>query len=101
MPLSDQIHHDSIKVIPRKLQLALNKDRILRNNKLLECPHPCPPFVLHHFIQSLETFRVVVMTDLQVDIVSLRMGDRVPADIRLTEVSSDVRFDRSLLTGER
>lgn len=35
------------------------------------------------------------------DIVVLSMGDRVPADLRLVEISSDVRFDRSLLTGER
>ena len=35
------------------------------------------------------------------DIVTLTMGDRVPADLRLVTVSSDVRFDRSLLTGER
>ena len=35
------------------------------------------------------------------DVVALSMGDRVPADLRLVEVSSDVRFDRSLLTGER
>lgn len=34
------------------------------------------------------------------DIVVLSMGDRVPADLRLVEISSDVRFDRSLLTGE-
>ena len=35
------------------------------------------------------------------DVVTLTMGDRVPADLRLVTVSSDVRFDRSLLTGER
>jgi magnesium-transporting ATPase (P-type) len=29
------------------------------------------------------------------------MGDRVPADLRLVQVSSDLKFDRSLLTGER
>ncbi|KAI0824955.1 calcium ATPase transmembrane domain M-containing protein [Trametes gibbosa] len=34
------------------------------------------------------------------DIVTLSMGDRVPADLRLVQISSDVRFDRSLLTGE-
>ncbi|KAI0746984.1 calcium ATPase transmembrane domain M-containing protein [Daedaleopsis nitida] len=34
------------------------------------------------------------------DVVALSMGDRVPADLRLVEVSSDVRFDRALLTGE-
>lgn len=35
------------------------------------------------------------------DLVVLSMGDRVPADIRLVQASSDLRFDRSLLTGER
>ncbi|KAJ3317660.1 hypothetical protein HDV06_001317 [Boothiomyces sp. JEL0866] len=34
------------------------------------------------------------------DLVTLSMGQRVPADIRLIEVSSDLLFDRSLLTGE-
>lgn len=34
------------------------------------------------------------------DIVLLSIGQRVPADIRLIEVSSDLQFDRSLLTGE-
>jgi sodium/potassium-transporting ATPase subunit alpha len=35
------------------------------------------------------------------DLVKLSMGDRVPADLRIVEVSSDLKFDRSLLTGER
>ncbi|KAJ3346558.1 hypothetical protein HDU83_002878 [Entophlyctis luteolus] len=40
-------------------------------------------------------------TDVVVgDLVSLSLGNRVPADIRLTSCSSDVKFDRSLLTGE-
>ncbi|EIW55428.1 calcium ATPase transmembrane domain M-containing protein [Trametes versicolor FP-101664 SS1] len=34
------------------------------------------------------------------DVVTLAMGDRVPADLRLVQISNDVRFDRSLLTGE-
>jgi sodium/potassium-transporting ATPase subunit alpha len=35
------------------------------------------------------------------DLIVLSMGERVPADLRLVQVSSDVKFDRSLLTGER
>lgn len=34
------------------------------------------------------------------DIVWLHVGDKVPADVRLVETSSDVRFDRAVLTGE-
>ncbi|SPQ97351.1 unnamed protein product (mitochondrion) [Plasmodiophora brassicae] len=34
------------------------------------------------------------------DVVHLSLGQRVPADLRLLEVSPDLRFDRSLLTGE-
>ncbi|KXS15914.1 calcium ATPase [Gonapodya prolifera JEL478] len=34
------------------------------------------------------------------DLIHLTLGDRVPADVRLVEVSSDLKFDRSLLTGE-
>jgi sodium/potassium-transporting ATPase subunit alpha len=35
------------------------------------------------------------------DVVVLSMGDRVPADLRLVDASTDLKFDRSLLTGER
>ncbi|KAL6302232.1 sodium-potassium ATPase [Sparassis latifolia] len=34
------------------------------------------------------------------DLVYLSMGEKVPADLRLIEVSGDLRFDRSILTGE-
>ena len=46
--------------------------------------------------------QTVPATDLVVgDLVILSMGDRVPADLRIVQVSSDLKFDRSLLTGER
>jgi sodium/potassium-transporting ATPase subunit alpha len=34
------------------------------------------------------------------DIVQIKIGDKVPADLRLLSTSGDVRFDRSVLTGE-
>lgn len=34
------------------------------------------------------------------DIVHLKIGNRVPADIRILSHSGDIRFDRSMLTGE-
>jgi len=34
------------------------------------------------------------------DIVHISMGEKVPADVRLIEVSPDLQFDRSVLTGE-
>lgn len=34
------------------------------------------------------------------DIVRIRAGNKIPADLRLCDISSDLKFDRSLLTGE-
>ena len=34
-------------------------------------------------------------------LVMISMGDRVPVDLRLVETLSDVKFDCSLLTGDR
>lgn len=34
------------------------------------------------------------------DIVRIKIGDKVPADLRLLTTSGDIRFDRSMLTGE-
>ncbi|CEJ02702.1 hypothetical protein RMCBS344292_16699 [Rhizopus microsporus] len=34
------------------------------------------------------------------DVVHLKMGNKVPADLRLIQVSDDLKFDRSVLTGE-
>jgi sodium/potassium-transporting ATPase subunit alpha len=46
--------------------------------------------------------QTVLAVDIVVgDLVLLSMGDRVPADMRIVQVSSDLKFDRSLLTGER
>jgi len=46
--------------------------------------------------------QIILATNLVIgDIVILSMGDRVPADLRVMHVSSDLKFDRSLLTGER
>jgi sodium/potassium-transporting ATPase subunit alpha len=43
----------------------------------------------------------VPFTDLVVgDIIKVNIGNKVPADIRLLSTSGDVRFDRSMLTGE-
>lgn len=40
-------------------------------------------------------------TDLVVgDIIKINIGDKVPADTRLLTTSGDLRFDRSMLTGE-
>lgn len=45
--------------------------------------------------------RKVGSADLVVgDIVKVNIGNKVPADMRLLSASGDVRFDRSMLTGE-
>jgi sodium/potassium-transporting ATPase subunit alpha len=46
--------------------------------------------------------QIIQAADIVVgDIAVLSAGDRVPADMRVVQASSDLRFDRSLLTGER
>lgn len=37
---------------------------------------------------------------VQGDIIKLRVGDKVPSDVRLTWTSGDLRFDRAAMTGE-
>ena len=34
------------------------------------------------------------------DLVYLGLGEKVPADLRMIQVSCDLRFDRSIITGE-
>jgi len=34
------------------------------------------------------------------DLVQISMGQKVPADVKLVDISGDLRFDRSMLTGE-
>lgn len=34
------------------------------------------------------------------DVLLIKAGNKLPADVRLTSVSSDAKFDRSILTGE-
>lgn len=34
------------------------------------------------------------------DIIIIRLGDKLPADVRFVQVSTDAKFDRSMLTGE-
>lgn len=34
------------------------------------------------------------------DVVLVKAGNKLPADLRFTKVSSDAKFDRSVLTGE-
>ena len=34
------------------------------------------------------------------DIIQIRAGNKIPADLRLAEVPTDLKFNRSILTGE-
>lgn len=34
------------------------------------------------------------------DVIMIRLGDKLPADVRFVQVSPDAKFDRSILTGE-
>lgn len=60
----------------------------------------CNPFVSvadsHHTLTS----RIPASDLVFGDIVHIALGNKVPADLRLIETSSDLKFDRSALTGE-
>ncbi|KAJ7438708.1 hypothetical protein B0H11DRAFT_1752553 [Mycena galericulata] len=47
-----------------------------------------------------EKFKLPAADLVSGDIVTITLGSKVPADLRLLDVSSDLRFDRSILTGE-
>ena len=34
------------------------------------------------------------------DVIYIKLGDKLPADVRYVEASPDAKFDRSILTGE-
>ncbi|KAJ1947780.1 hypothetical protein GGF37_000157 [Kickxella alabastrina] len=51
-------------------------------------------------IRNGELVKIIAGELFQGDIVRVRGGDKVPADLRLIEVTCDLRFDRSMLTGE-
>ena len=50
-----------------------------------------------------DSLQVTVMASEIVpgDILYLKAGNKLPADVRFIEVSSDAKFDRSILTGRQ
>lgn len=51
-------------------------------------------------IREGQTVRMAASELVAGDVVSLSVGNKVPADMRLIQTSGDVRFDRAVLTGE-
>ncbi|KAG7098125.1 hypothetical protein E1B28_000097 [Marasmius oreades] len=51
-------------------------------------------------IRENQVHRISAAELVQGDLVQIKLGNKVPADLRLIQVSSDLRFDRSVLTGE-
>ena len=57
---------------------------------------PSECFVIRNGVVSkMSTNQLVVG-----DVVQIKLGNKVPADLRLLQVSSDLKFDRAVLTGE-
>jgi magnesium-transporting ATPase (P-type) len=53
------------------------------------------------FVMRGSSFVKVTSTDVVAgDIVRISIGNKVPADLRLLSSSGDIRFDRSMITGE-
>ncbi|KAI6118352.1 E1-E2 ATPase-domain-containing protein, partial [Pisolithus sp. B1] len=71
-----------------------NAARLVRSVKTLIAEQAC--VIRDGQQQHIPTADIVVG-----DVVILNSGDRVPADLRVVQTSADLRFDRSILTGER
>jgi len=52
-----------------------------------------------HVLRGGEQVEVSATELVPGDVVYVKMGNKIPADLRLVEVSADVKFDRSILTG--
>ncbi|KAI8817013.1 calcium ATPase transmembrane domain M-containing protein [Fimicolochytrium jonesii] len=70
-----------------------NASRIMRSIRSLIAQEA---YVIRSSLTQLVSSESIVVGDL----VTLSAGQRVPADIRIVEASSDLSFDRMLLTGE-
>ncbi|EGX95017.1 Na/K ATPase alpha 1 subunit, putative [Cordyceps militaris CM01] len=51
-------------------------------------------------VRDGQTVRIAAAELVAGDIVQLQIGNKVPADLRILSHSGDIRFDRSVLTGE-
>jgi sodium/potassium-transporting ATPase subunit alpha len=71
-----------------------NANRIMKSIKFLIAHEAA---VIRDGNQQIIKAADIVVGDVAVPIA----GDRVPADMRVVQALSDLRFDRSLLTGER
>ncbi|KAF9487492.1 P-type ATPase-like protein [Pleurotus eryngii] len=65
---------------------------------LLTCK--CNPFIGVAVSYRTPTLRIPASDLVFGDIVHIALGNKVPADLRLIQTSSDLKFDRSVLTGE-
>jgi len=64
-------------------------------NSILELL-PFEPSVIHEG----KVIRIPATEIVSGGIVQISIGDKVPADLRLLSQSGDIRFDKSILTGE-
>ncbi len=71
---------------------------VTRDGEKFKCVESIYIFLGQGFIES--TVRLPAAELVSGDVVTITLGSKVPADLRLLEVSSDLRFDRSILTGE-
>jgi sodium/potassium-transporting ATPase subunit alpha len=80
---------------PSSACFPLTSSSLVKATHSSQSPTPHPNFVIVESRIRLPATELVFG-----DIVTITLGSKVPADLRLVEVSSDLRFDRSILTGE-
>lgn len=51
-------------------------------------------------LEIVENFDLIKIEQVPGDVLLCKAGNKLPADVRFTQVSSDSKFDRSILTGK-
>lgn len=88
-----------VLLIVLMLQFFFNVWQDFSTSRVMASIKGMVPFDVLVFRDSERT-RIPVKELVTGDLVYISLGEKVPADMRLLEVSSDLQFDRSILTGE-
>lgn len=50
-------------------------------------------------IRNASTLEISAVDLVPGDVIQIKQGNKIPADVRIVQASPDLKFDRSILTG--